>query len=125
MCAIVSIPLAFNSQAFSTNPGRFFWEQVGVNILGTAKRIAFIGNQFGHIDCFNLIGRVEKEDDMENDIDEDIGREAYGGWEGRYGHSAEFVSFPLRILFTMGSWCTWENLGVKGMEDGMRIMKLA
>eukprot|EP01018_Ginkgo_biloba_P018226 Gb_33383 [translate_table: standard] len=41
MQAIVSTPLALSSSAFSTNPGRCFWEQVGVKAPGTASRTTF------------------------------------------------------------------------------------
>ena len=37
----MSTPLALSSPDFSTNPGRCFWEQVGVKAPGTAKRMAF------------------------------------------------------------------------------------
>uniref|UniRef100_A0A2P2MAK4 Uncharacterized protein MANES_09G059900 n=1 Tax=Rhizophora mucronata TaxID=61149 RepID=A0A2P2MAK4_RHIMU len=42
MQAMVPIPLALSSADLSTNPGRCFWEQVGVNAPGTAKRIDFL-----------------------------------------------------------------------------------
>ena len=37
----MSTPLALSSPDFSTNPGRCFWEQVGVKAPGTANRMAF------------------------------------------------------------------------------------
>lgn len=39
---MVSTPLALSSPDFSTNPGRCFWEQVGVKAPGTAKKMAFL-----------------------------------------------------------------------------------
>ena len=42
MQAMVSTPFDFSSAAFSTNPGRCFWEQVGVKAPGTAKRMDFL-----------------------------------------------------------------------------------
>ncbi|KAF5795845.1 hypothetical protein HanXRQr2_Chr08g0344461 [Helianthus annuus] len=40
--AIVSTPFDFNSPDFSTNPGRCFWEQVGVKAPGTANKMVFL-----------------------------------------------------------------------------------
>lgn len=39
---MTSTPLDLSSPAFSMNPGRCFWEQVGVKAPGTAKRMVFL-----------------------------------------------------------------------------------
>ncbi|KAI3471985.1 hypothetical protein Pfo_028673 [Paulownia fortunei] len=54
--AMVSTPLALNSAAFSTKPGRCFCEQVGVNAPGTAKRMVFLLEVSRYGDRLELVG---------------------------------------------------------------------